>query len=782
MKIEEKVVLAALLHDIGKIEERYSGKSNHAVLTKEFLKEFDDELAELAYGHHSGRDFNTLDDVRSHLRSYAEIICKADNISAGLERMKITAEALKNWARRDRRDRPMLSVLSTVNLDKGDSEAKYFIVRELTLEPFYLKAKQLEKAGVDYAFWPKMKEEVKKVLESGYNFEKLLFTISNILKKYLFFVPADTYERDGKIPIPDTSLYEHMRLSSIFALALLKNREKFVLIRGDISGIQDFIAKITSKKALKFLKGRSFFLELLNVAAAFRICRDLRIPPTQILSATAGNFAIIAPVSENYEKILERTKREINKELIDSGIYIAMAWKEFDYDAAQDFSSLMEDVGKDLDSLKLRRYHELIEDEYETVFGLDRLTEGKLQKECDVCRAEVDEGNLKTIEIPRDVEETEKLEVCGRCYDIYTLSDKLVKIGRLVNEAKGRGFYIGIYQNGGGDIDLLGIGFSVEALPCNLIGADYVFVANTVDFLEDEFIRNGIGCGFRFFNVNVAETSIDKLSNSSHGAKYIGILKMDGDDMGKVFSTGIKEWWKKLGISQEIKMSPGRYATLSSLLEIFFGYCVDRICREGKFFTRSGFAEKPDIYVVFSGGDDLFVVGPWNQIVDLAIKINDEYFAFTGNPNMTISAGITIVERKFPIYKSYLMTLESLENAKTAYREKSAISLFDRRIKFVDIQEARKIKDFLVSRIREGTLSRAIIYALFNSLSNGGKYRRKWAAKYVIARYQERFGDLNFLNEKIDEVFRENSFSKILVALKWAELLTRGEEDEKSKL
>ena len=775
MEIEEKVVLAALLHDIGKIEERYSRKSNHAVLTREFLQEFDEELAELAYGHHSGKDLNTLDEVRDNLRSYAEIICKSDNISAGLERMKIKAETLKNWAKRDRRERPMLSILSTVNLGKGDSEARYYMVRELTLEPFYLKAKELEKAGVDYAFWLKMKGEVKKVLKSGYSFERLLFTVTNILKKYLFFVPADTYERNGKIPIPDTSLYEHMRLTSIFALAMLKNREKFVLIRGDISGIQDFIAKITFKKALKFLKGRSFFLELLNLAAAFRICRELKIPPTQILSATAGNFAIIAPASENYDRILENVKREINKELIDLGIYIAIAWKEFDYESTQDFSRLMDDVGKDLENLKLRRYHELIEDEYETVFGLDSLNEGKFLKECDVCRTEVKKDELKIIEISGDAEEIERLEVCSRCYDIYTLSDKLVKVGRLVNEARGKGFYIGIYQNGGGDINLLDIGFSVEALPRNLIDADYVFVANTIDFLEDEFVKNGIGCGFRFFNVNIAETSFDKLSESSIGAKYIGILKMDGDDMGKVFSTGVKKWWEKFGFSQEIKMSPGRYATLSSLLEIFFGYCVDRICRDGKFFTRGSFTEKPDIYVVFSGGDDLLVVGPWNQIIDLAIKINDEYQAFTGNPNLTISAGVTVVERKFPIYKSYLMTRGSLESAKIAYREKSAVSLFNHRIKFTEIQDARRIKNFLVSRIREGTLSRGIIHALFKSLSNGGKYKRKWAAKYVIARYQERYGDLNFLDEKIDEIFESNSLSKFLVALKWAELLTRGE-------
>ena len=779
---EEKVILASLLHDIGKIKERLDGKANHAALTRDFLGEFDNELAELAYGHHRSRELNTFNEVRDVLKDYAEIVCQADNLSAGLERTKIPVRALKDWVRRERKSKPLLSVLSTLNLGKGKSDERYFTVRELALEPYYLQPKTLDEAGVDYSFWLKMKEEIQKGWEAGYSFEKLLFTLSYILKKYLFFVPSDTFEYQGKISIPDTSLYEHMRLTSIFALALLENREKFILIRGDISGIQDFIAKITSKKALKFLKGRSFFLELLNIAAAFRICRELEIPPTQILSATAGSFTVIAPAKEGYNEMLKELRKKINKELIDIGIYIAIAWDEFEYDEVRDFSRLMDKVGKNLEDLKLRRYHELVEENYEFVFGVD-MEKQSIQKECDVCKVQVDKEDIKSIELTKETtEETEeKLEVCNRCYEIYTLSDKLVKIGRLINEAKGRGFYVGIYYNGQGDIHLLDIGFKVEALPENLSDADFVYVANSVDFLEDVFIKNNVGCGFRFFNVNIAETSVDKIAESSQGAKYVGILKMDGDDMGKIFSIGVKDWWSKKEIDS-VKMSPGRYATLSSLMELFFGYCVDRICREGNFFTRGRFAEEPGIYVVFSGGDDLFVLGPWNQVINLAMKIQEEYLAFTGNPNLTISAGVNIVGKKFPIYKSYLTTIEALEEAKVAFKEKHAISLFNHNLKFDELRDVMKIKNFLVSRIVNKSLSRAIIHALFGVLNNGGKYRRRWSAKYVIARYQERYGDLNFLDVKVDEAFKENSFSKILVALKWAELLTRGGANEEGRL
>ncbi len=780
MNIKEKTVLATLLHDIGKVRERYAGGANHAELTKRFLEKFDEELAELAYGHHCGR-LDTLSKVREGLKDYAKIVCKADNLSAGLERVHIDFKAikdssLKEWKKRERKLRPMLSILSTVDLNKGKSEEMCFSVQELTLKPYYLKPKPFEGAECDYNFVSKMENDILKVLNSRYEFKKLLFTISNLLRKYLFFVPADTFEYGDRIPIPDTSLYEHLRLASIFALTLLNNSKKFVLIGGDISGIQDFIAKVTYKKALKFLKGRSFFLELLNLAAVHRICRDLKIPPTQVVSVAAGKFTLIAPLTENYAEILKNLRREINGELINLGLYMAIAWREIEYEEVRNFNILMKKIGDDLETAKLRRYHELMEDEYEFFFGSDYLTESTSKRvECDVCKTEVIKGQTEEIEIPAEEgEEPEKLEVCKRCFEIYTLGDKLVKVGKLVHETKGREFYIGVYEKGGGDIDIFGIGLKIGAIPEEFSDADYVYVANSVNFLADEFLKNGVGCGFRFFNIEVSDTSLDKLAKSSKGAKYIGILKMDGDDMGKAFTEGVRNWWKKHG--SKIVMSPSRFATMSSLVELFFGYCVDRICREGKFFTRESFAKSPNVYVVFSGGDDLFVIGPWDQIVDLALKIQEEYTTFTSNPNLTISAGITIVQKKFPVYKSYVATVKSMEDAKDDDKlhsgKKSVVALFGHKLRFEDVKESKIIKNFLVDRIEGGNLSRAIIHAFFRSLSNGGKYRCKWATKYVIARYQERYGDLSFLDNKIDEMFKEKSFSKFLVALRWAELLT----------
>ena len=405
--LEEKTVLAALLHDVGKVIRRAEGREeNHARLTWEFLCGIDEELAEIAYGHHRGKKLNTLKDVKGGLKKYAEVVCEADSVSAGLERERISddvarnVEGLDEWKRRGESKRPMLNILSTVDVGKGESRASWFPVRELTLKPFYLKAKDIDEAGADYGFWSKFRKEIEDVLKSGVGFNKLLFTLTNLLKRYLFFVPADTFvpkEAEVTIPIPDTSLYEHLRLTSIFAYAMLKNRKKFVLVRGDISGIQDFIARITHKKALRFLKGRSFYLELLNLAAAFRICRDLGIPPTQILSATAGNFTIIAPLADDYEEKLREAVREINYELIDLGLYVAVAWSEVSYEEARkSFNKVMDEVTRRVEERKAKRYQEFMnERDYDRIFGEPEPRSGL--KECDVCKAEVAEEELESL-------------------------------------------------------------------------------------------------------------------------------------------------------------------------------------------------------------------------------------------------------------------------------------------------------------------------------------------------------------------------------------------------
>ena len=55
--------------------------------------------------------------------------------------------------------------------------------------------------------------------------------------------------------------------------------------------------------------------------------------------------------------------------------------------------------------------------------------------------------------------------------------------------------------------------------------------------------------------------------------------------------------------------------------------------------------------VVYSGGDDLFIVGAWDDILELSLDIQQAFQKYT-EATLTISAGIGVYQPKFPIHVS----------------------------------------------------------------------------------------------------------------------------------
>src|SRR5690606_19610946 len=113
-------------------------------------------------------------------------------------------------------------------------------------------------------------------------FEKLLDLNENRMNEDLLlmfleqnaaFIPA------GSGVNSDISFFDHLKTTCAIASCMYrfhekeletdlekeisdKKDEKYLLIGGDISGIQDFIYRISSKGALRLLRGRSFYLEM----------------------------------------------------------------------------------------------------------------------------------------------------------------------------------------------------------------------------------------------------------------------------------------------------------------------------------------------------------------------------------------------------------------------------------------------------------------------------------------------------------------------------------------
>ena len=791
MNEREKVTLAALLHDIGKFRQRAKGDGiRHEEHSKIFLEQLygDEDLAWLAYGHSS----RTVKEVPENLKNMAKIVSDADSLSAS-ERFYGKYEDKRDYTKQ-----PLLAIPSIVRIGKGNSDVRYFSCHPLTLDPFPLTPKIKGGASVDYRFWHEFEQILSELKITSV--EEYLFTLLNILHKYTFFIPSDTgwKEKEEYNIVPDVSLYEHLRTTSAFASALYdfiheggEGEKQFCLIWGDISGLQDFVFTLTSEKALKALKGRSVFLQFLLKASANKILRRLNLFPTNLLSCDAGEFTILAPNIDRVKEEVEKIRAEVNRELLkeyDGEIYLALGIHEFGEEEIKNIAEVFHKAKEEKVNLrKKRKWAELLPKSYSEVF----IPEPKPGDTCVVCKrvGKIDEEGK--CEICRGLEEFAKhLRNVEYVVEIDLSKGELPETKR--TEIEKTGFYKEIFDTG---FFILESKKELNSLLTFLSGYPvFIYRINDTDFFDPELKA---GQGFMFMATHAPQEEgeikdFDKIAEASKGAKRLGILRMDVDSLGDIFRRGINgwEWWRKdEGNSlrrlrdKESVVTPSRFATLSSLFNLFFLYIVDEICKKGGFFTSYKDDERAwdalgDAYVIYSGGDDLFIVGSWSKIFELYFKIREEFdIFFCNNPNITASGALIEVPRKFPVYRSAQLTMELLKDAKEEHEpEKNALSIFGKAKRWKNLQLCYNLKEAIYENIETngGFLPRNFLFDLYDIHRTADEKAISTAKRklfYQIARYKERYGHESEL-ESLQKLITENLKNDLDIPVRWVELLT----------
>lgn len=197
------------------------------------------------------------------------------------------------------------------------------------------------------------------------------------------------------------------------------------------------------------------------------------------------------------------------------------------------------------------------------------------------------------------------------------------------------------------------------------------------------------------------------------GIKSLAILKADVDNMGKFLD------------ESDATGSFESFDSFSKTIDNFFSLYIPTLMRE----------KYPNTYTVFAGGDDLFLLGAWDEVLDLARKIEEEFKAFVKSDDLSISFGIAIAKPSTPI--SYLAeyTEHLLEEAKEI-DGKDAISLFGETVKWSDYLE---VYNHLYSSLEgfEEHLNAAFLYRLldFIEMSKKVKYAHDipstmWKSKF----------------------------------------------------
>ena len=751
MEDKEKLILAALLHDIGKFWQRAGGLGWHEELGDDFVKfmppKFESIKGLIRYHHKRYRDSKIQRKNVEYLPEGGrnlKILIIADWLSSG-ER-----EELENEEIGKPKITPLQSIFSQINLkfEKGDnsdiSQWEYPLNPLCLSDSIFPTDNKITLSEEDYLkLWNEFMKDINWIKDIT-NFNEYFHKLYYILQKYTWCIPSAVYKSK-----PDVSLFDHLKTTSAIADCLYDNisdielnnlsndlleyfktkaisqnlkSPKFSLIHGDISGVQNFIYAIKTKYAAKSLKGRSLFLVLLNEFIAEHILKKLELPITNLLYCGGGHFYILAPKISD-EKLTD-LRKDINKKLSDefkTKLYLAigktdLCAKDFvDGSIAKKWGEVAEETGKQ----KLKRYKE-VDDAFDILFSPSE--EGGNKEICSICG---NEDNL----IQR-----EDNKICKTCNSFIDFAEYLKEVQDY------------------GNIDTFKITNNLPFLKqFNLLyDGVYSVTPKKIPFLNIPLGISMTEHGIKTFEQLAKDWKEEKEQKKHVGDEKLGILKMDVDNLGKIFTKGFD---KKIFVEGKEKIiskaTISRMSTLSRMMSLFFEGYLNQLIENDVY--------KNHIYLIYAGGDDTFIVGRWDKVIELSYNIYKDFREYTcKNKDITISAGIVIVSPKYPLKKSADKAKDMLDVAKQEDTNKNKVAIFNEALTWNidtevnDFEEVIRIKKILLNCIKEGA-SKQLIQRVkgFDEWLEDESKKRKYVRllKYYLYRNFKKKEENN-MNEK----------------------------------
>jgi CRISPR-associated protein Csm1 len=790
--LRNQIYLAGLLHDIGKfyqrVDDNSAGKSKilsediknvtgsicpqykgnysrkHVLYTAQFIEELiktnnrfninRDELKlfRLAAAHHAPGNF------------HEQIIQLADHLSAGLDRddapEKTKDIEFENDPTRFKKVR-MRSLFEQLFTNE-ESDFKFELPltqNNIHNENDFFPQSEIEEHPNYKKLWDEFTIEIQKI--NGGEIKSYAENILSILETYTSFIPSSTMH------LPDVSLYDHLKTTAAFSLCLhdyaeenkintienLKETNPFILIGGDISGIQHFIYNVISKSAAKNLKGRSFYINLLIENIIQVILNELNLFNGNIVYGSGGKFYIIAPNTKVVKEKLTNIHSRISEEMLvkhQDELYLALSNIAFGFDILTkgDPGKLWKNLNDQLTKEKKHKYFDRLQEHF------------NMFEPIDTADMQQDEISGKMIL------ENEGAYIRGDLFVHEETTKTYVKLGQLLKNTK----YI-IYTDANNSIN--------ENEVKGLFGKKFRFIGrdeqknelHKLDKKSKIFCLNepkklqlhpDLRTKYMWYGGNKYPTDIegnpisfDKLANEDDSnLKRLGVLKMDVDSLGKAFISGLPE--RKRNFSA--------YSTMSRSLDLFFSGYLNVIQQ-----NNSGFND--NTYILYSGGDDLVIIGGWYYITRIAEKINDDFKRYTcNNPKLSLSGGISVVPAKFPILKA----IQEAENGETLAKnhtvdkqKKNAISILGMPLKWdSEYLIVKSLKDEISYFLTNGKLPKSFIsrirnYCEISKINKHGEMENiqaLWMSAYELQRLKSRLSKFdedakNFLEQVKQDIY-----------------------------
>jgi CRISPR-associated protein Csm1 len=389
--------------------------------------------------------------------------------------------------------------------------------------------------------------------------------------------------------------------------------ESGVAVMGDFSGIQNFVFRPVpgAGGAARRLRSRSFRVSAYAEMVMRWCLKELSEGRPKALYAAGGKFLIGTSAFAGWESMVGRMQSELDR----------WAWQDFGGELVFHLTAAPFDAGKiphtALQTAMEDRRNRPLEKALVSPNGwaadefFQRAASG--DGKCDAC------GMTRQVHANADDE-----RVCDAC-----IKDE--EIGKKLPRAR----FAHISPTAGEDLAFLGNRMELCDSQATTSDGDWLAFGSGAREAQPWFL-------FRHVPVSSAGFPMDfeQIASMSPGTrKWLGYLRIDGDGAGKHFN-------KLQG------NACGTWA-LSSLLNLFFADAANRLVSES-------FAS---IYPVYGGGDDLFVVGPWNEVLDFALKLREKLKQAAGD-DLTFSAGVSLSKPREHVLTQAKLALRELDSAK----------------------------------------------------------------------------------------------------------------------
>lgn len=494
-------------------------------------------------------------------------------------------------------------------------------------------------------------------------------------------------------------------------------------IKGDVSGIQDFIFSVRSEGASKSLKSRSHFVGVLTDICVAMIEQNLGKANFELVYNGGGNFyGFIKGYKPDWEKWIQQ---KIDAALVHESIYISL-----------------------------------------TAIPIPKNTSdfGAIWQQAEAKSGQTKQAKLKTLSFERVFNPFEKTPLFNSKHwsdftQRLTHSNSFV-INPLSTEQSTK----------------------IESSYFHILGYEY-----RLDVPSNNTFTGQITNKLPLMGRKEVKT-FEELADEAHtrtGSKKLAVLKVDVDDLGKTFQ-GIQD--------------VNRGKAVSESLSQFFNQHFYELWSKHHFSDGLGGKHffSDNIYPVFAGGDDCFLIGAWDSVFEFAHLLQQQFKSFT-NGKITLSGGLLVIDPHFPVVRFAEMAESALKNAKSNERNtkgdyvKSKISVFGEVLTWEEYQSAKKIAWQLYVLIKVKGESRAILDRIKRS-KVGFDHLQKIVLEKGIIRAQSVWRLKYFLRNsketnKVELAALTDEYAKLLldvflkgneknpnlfpVAARWAEFLTK---------